>query len=145
MISRAVTANLSIGGSILLRPLFLSRVQAGSPSPADDEVEDLLDLNRHIFKNPAATMVAWMRGDGFREDGVFDGDLLIADTSIEPAEGHLVVAQVGREQLIKKAVRHGGVLYLVDGGGPSEMIELKGACDVEVLAVITFTIHTIPD
>lgn len=145
MISRAVPANLSMGESILLRPLFRSRVQAGYPSPADDDVEERLDLSRRIFKNPESTMMVWMRGDGFREDGVYDGDLLVADSSVRPGEGNLVVVRVGGEQLVKKVTRRGGALYMVDGGGPSEMIELKDSPDVQILAVVTFTIHTIPE
>jgi DNA polymerase V len=145
MISYAVTANLSMGESVLLRPLFLSRVQAGYPSPADDDVEERLDLNRHIFKNPEATMMVWMRGDGFSGEGVYDGDLLVADSSVRPREGNLVVVRVGGEQLIKKVTRHGGGLYMVDSGGPSEMLELRDTPDVKILAVVTFTIHTIPE
>lgn len=145
MISRAVPANFSIGESIILRPLSLSRVQAGYPSPADDEVEERLDLSRHIFKNPEATMMVWMRGDGFGGEGVYYGDLLIADSSGRPREGNLVVVRVGGEQLVKKVARRGGTLYMVDGGGPSEMLELKDSPDVQILAVVTFTIHTIPE
>lgn len=145
MISRAITVNYVIGDSMLLRPLFLARVQAGYPTPADDEIDCELDLNRHIFKRPETTMMVSMLGDGFKDDGVYDGDLLVADTSLRPREGNLVVIRVGVEQLIKKVTRRGGALYLVDGTGPSEMIELKDAADVKVLAVVTFTIHTIPD
>ncbi len=144
MISRAVTANISVGDSILLRPLFLSRVQAGYPSPADDEIEERLDLNRHIFKRPESTMMVWMRGDGFRDEGVFDGDLLVADSSIEAGEGNLVVVLAGQEQLIKKVTKRGGQLFLVDGSGPSEMT-VVGDPGVKILAVVTFTIHTIPE
>jgi DNA polymerase V len=145
MISRALTANFSVGDSIVLLPLFLCRVEAGYPFPADDEVDEQLDLSRHIFKNPETTMMVWMQGDGFKDDGVFDGDLMIADSTVQPGEGNLAVVRVGREQLIKKVIRRGGALYLMDGGGPSEMIELKDTPDVKVLAVVTFTIHTIPD
>jgi DNA polymerase V len=145
MISHAVTVNYVVGDSMLLRPLFLGRVQAGYPTPADDEVDYDLDLNRHIFKSPETTMMVSMLGDGFKDDGVYDGDLLVADTSLRPREGNLVVVRIGTEQLIKKVTRRGGALYLVDGTGPSEMIELKDAADVKVLAVVTFTIHTIPD
>lgn len=42
-------------------------------------------------------------------------------------------------------IRRGSLLYLLDGEGPSEMLELKDTPDVKVLAVVTFTIHTIPD
>jgi len=145
MISRAITADYSIGDSVLLRPLFLGRVHAGYPSHADDEVDYELDLNRHIFKHPETTMMVWMRGDGFEDDGVFDGDLLIADSSLESQEGSLVVVLVNHEQVIKKVTRRGSVFYLVDGGGPSEMLELNNNPDVTVLAVVTFTIHTFPD
>jgi DNA polymerase V len=144
MISRAITANISVGDSVLLRPLFLCRVQAGYPSPADDEVEDRLDLNRHIFKKPESTMMVWMQGDGFKDEGVFDGDLLVADSSVKPREGNLVVVLAGQEQLIKKVARRGGQLFLVDGSGPSEMTDISDP-GIKILAVVTFTIHTIPE
>lgn len=102
MISRAVTVDYVIGDSMLLRPLFLARVQAGYPTSADDEVDCELDLNRHIFKSPETTMLLWMLGDGFKDDSVYDGDLLVADSSARPREGNLVVVRVGAEQLVKK-------------------------------------------
>lgn len=148
MISRAVTAKFSVGDSVLsvlLRPLFLCRVQAGYPSPADGEVEDRLDLNRHIFKRPESTMMVWMRGDGFKSEGVFDGDLLVADSSIEPGDGNLVVVLAGQEQLIKRVIARRGVFYLVDGIGHCEMVRMKDTPEVKILAVVTFTIHTVPD
>lgn len=36
-------------------PVFLGRLPAGFPSPADDSIEGKLDLNRHLIKHPAAT------------------------------------------------------------------------------------------
>lgn len=148
MISRAVTARFSVDDSllsILLRPLFLSRIQAGYPSPADDEVEDRLDLNQHIFKRPESTIMVWMRGNEFKNEGVFDGDLLVADSSIEPGEGNLVVVLAREEQLIKRVITHRGVFYLVDGMGHCEMVRMEDTPEVKVLAVVTFTIHTVPD
>ena len=38
------------------RPLFLVRIAAGFPSPADDYIEKYLDLNEHLIKNPSATL-----------------------------------------------------------------------------------------
>lgn len=145
MISRAITVDYVIGDNMLLCPLFLGRVQAGYPTPADDEVDCELDLNQHIFKNPETTMMVWMLGDGFKDDGVYDGDLLVADSSLRPREDNLIVVRVGADQLIKKVVRCGEALYLMDGTGPSEMIELKDTSDVKIIAVVTFAIHTIPD
>jgi SOS-response transcriptional repressor LexA len=70
-------------------------------------------------------MMVWMLGDG-----MYDGDPLIADSSLRPREGNLIIVRAGTEQLIKRVMRRGGALYLVDGAGPSGMIELKSASDV---------------
>jgi DNA polymerase V len=130
---------------IYLRPLFLSRVPGGYPSPSDDEIECWVDLNRHIFKDPESTITLWMEGDHFRAHGVFHDDLVIADSSLEPRPGQLVVALVKGRRVIKRLSRVGDKLYLTADGGPSELIELEGNRAAQVLAVVTFTIHTFPD
>ncbi len=43
-------------------PLFLCRVPAGFPSPADDYLDELLDLNEKLITNKNATFLA--RADG---------------------------------------------------------------------------------
>ena len=35
--------------SLVLLPLFSSAISAGFPSPADDHLEDCLDLNRYLI------------------------------------------------------------------------------------------------
>lgn len=128
-----------------LRPLFLCTVSAGPPSPADGEVDRDLDLNRHIFRSPETTMMVWMKGDAFRGEGIFEGDLLIADSSLEPRPGQLVVALVKGRQAVKRVSRLGDKLYLTADGGPSELVEVGGERGARVLAVVTFAIHTFPD
>ncbi len=41
--------------SALARPLYGSRIAAGFPSPADDDLEGTIDLNAHLVRHPAAT------------------------------------------------------------------------------------------
>lgn len=145
MIARAESIRYAGADSIYLRPLFLCLVPAGTPASADDEVDRRLDLNRHIFKNPESTLMAWMRGDGFRSAGVFDGDLLIADISLDPRPGQLVVVKADGEQRVMRLSERGGRLFLTADDGPCELIELGGRREINILAVVTFTIHTIPD
>jgi DNA polymerase V len=131
--------------SVYLRPLFLCLVQAGAPSHADDEMEGRLDLNHHIFRNPESTMMVWMKGDAFKSEGVFDGDLVIADSSLKPQPTQLVVVLINGQQRIRRLTRLEEKLYLTTDNGPSELIEVEGNSSVQILAVVTFTIHTIPD
>jgi len=51
-------------------PVFLGRLPAGFPSPADDYIEGTLDLNRHLIKHPAATFFVRVSGDSGEEKGV---------------------------------------------------------------------------
>src|SRR5690554_4495176 len=44
-------------------PLYLERVAAGFPSPAQDYVEQALDLNQLLVKRPASTFFVRAEGD----------------------------------------------------------------------------------
>ena len=48
---------------IIELPLFLERVACGFPSPAQDYVEDRLDLNRLAVRHPSATYFIKVSGD----------------------------------------------------------------------------------
>ena len=130
MIARAEGVRYAGMDNIYLRPLFLCLVPAGHPAPADDESDHRLDLNRHIFKNPESTLMAWMRGDGFRSAGVFDRDLLIADSSLDARPGQLVVAKVEGEQKVIRLSERGGRMFLKADDGPCELIHDDGARQV---------------
>src|SRR5690554_1513030 len=82
-------------------PYFLHRVRAGFPSPADDYVEQELDLIEHLIKHPAATYFVRAQGDSMEEYGIFDGDLLIVDRSVEAIHGDVVIAVINGELTCK--------------------------------------------
>ena len=73
-------------------PLFIHSVPAGFPSPADDYLERSLDLNTYLIKHPAATYLARAKGHSMEGCGIYDGDLLIVDRSLEPQHGQIVIA-----------------------------------------------------
>lgn len=82
-------------------PLYASRVSAGFPSPADDYIEERIDLNSHLVSRPAATFFARVRGDSMIDKGIFDSDLLIVDRSKTPVTGAVVIAVVNGEMVCK--------------------------------------------
>ena len=77
---------------LLPLPLFIHSVPAGFPSPADDYLERSLDLNTYLIQHPAATYLARAKGNSMEGCGIFDGDLLIVDRSLEPRHGQIVIA-----------------------------------------------------
>jgi DNA polymerase V len=83
-------------------PILASAVRAGFPSPAEDYVEGGLDLNEHLIRHPAATFIVRVEGDSMIGAGIFPGDLLVVDRSIEPHDGHVVIAAVAGELTVKR-------------------------------------------
>ena len=82
-------------------PLYLSTVQAGFPSPADDYMDKRLDLTEKLIKHPAATFYCRVSGSSMEGVGIFDGDLLIVDRAVTPQNGSVVVAVVDGDMTCK--------------------------------------------
>jgi DNA polymerase V len=94
-------------------PLYSCSVKAGFPSPADDYIEDYLDLNEYLIKHPAATFIVRASGDSMKDAAIHDEDLLIVDRSIEPRHGKIVIAAVDSELTVKRLFKKGAVVKLV--------------------------------
>ena len=93
-------------------------VRAGFPSPAQDYMTDSIDLNKELVRHPATTFYARAVGDSMRDCGIDDGDLLVIDKGIEPADGDIVVAFIDGEFTLKrvKVDQAGQCLWLVPAG-----------------------------
>lgn len=62
-------------------PLFLERISAGFPSPAEDYIEKTLDLNELCIEHPAATFFVRVQGESMIEAGILPNDVLVVDRS----------------------------------------------------------------
>lgn len=77
-------------------------ISAGFPSPALDFVDLTIDLNRHLIKNPSATFYGRVKGDSLKNAGIWNGDLLIIDRSLEPTNGKIAVCYIDGEFTAKR-------------------------------------------
>lgn len=82
-----------------------ARVRLGFPSPADDFLDDSLDLNELLINNPAATFYYRAEGDSMLGAGVRSGDVLIVDRSVTVQNGDLVLACWGGDSPVCKILR----------------------------------------
>ena len=94
-------------------PIVASPVHAGFPSPAEDYIEGSLDLNRHLVRHPAATFIVRVQGESMTGAGIYPGDLLVVDRSLEPRDGHVVIAVVDGDLTVKRLKGRPGQWQLV--------------------------------
>ena len=83
-------------------PLYLSPAACGFPSPAQDYVEQTIDLNQLCVKHPAATFYVRASGHSMVKAGVNDGDLLIVDRALTASHGDIVLACLDGEFTVKR-------------------------------------------
>ena len=125
------------------RPLFLSRVPAGFPSPAEDYVEGSLDLNEHLIAHREATFFMRVQGHSMTGAGIQDGDLLVVDRSLEAGDGDIVVAVVDGELTVKRLWRRGGRVRLLAENPAYAPIDLKDGQELAVWGVVTNIIRSV--
>jgi DNA polymerase V len=97
---------------VLARPLVLALAPAGFPSPADDHPDRDCDLHERLIPHPAVTYVVRPAGDSMPGAGLYDGDLLIVDRSLEPKHIDIVVAVLNGELTVKRLFRQGLLVQL---------------------------------
>jgi len=123
-------------------PFYLHKVGAGFPSPATDYIEDDLDLNTHLITNAPATFIIRVQGKSMREVGIYDGDLLIVDKSINPKSFSIVIANVNEELVVKTLIKEKEISYLTSGSeNIIDKINLSENPEVIIWGVVTYVIH----
>ena len=84
---------------------ILGSVQAGFPSPAEEELADLMSLDEYLVRRPENTFMLTVSGDSMIDAGIHAGDLVIVERGANPRSGQIVVAQVDGEWTLKYYVK----------------------------------------
>ena len=124
-------------------PLYLSRIKAGFPSPADDYLDKRLDLNEHLIKHPASTFFVKVKGDSMVGAGINSGDMLIVDRSVKPRDKKIVVAVLNGDFTVKRFREKGEKQFLMAENPDYQPIEITESMDFEVWGVVVHVIHSV--
>ena len=117
-----------------------TKVQAGFPSPAEDHLEQRLDLNTLVIENPSATFFVRVAGESMKDIGITDGDILVVDRSIESWENRIVVAVIDSEFTIKRfTIRHETVVLKAENPD-YPAIKITPEMDFSVWGVVSWTL-----
>ena len=124
-------------------PFYLHKVGAGFPSPATDYIEDDIDLNSHLITNAPATFIIRVQGKSMTNVGIYDGDLLIVDKSLNPKNFSTVIANVHDELVVKSFVKEKSLQFLSSGSQNFEdRIIINEDSNVFIRGVVTYVIHS---
>jgi SOS regulatory protein LexA len=91
---------------------ILGAVEAGFPSPAEEELGDTMDLDEFLIKNKAATYILKVTGDSMNGAGILPGDMVLVERGLEPHDGDIVIAQIDHSWTMKYFRKQGRKVYL---------------------------------
>ena len=112
-------------------------VQAGFPSPAEHYIEKMLDLNEYLAAHPEATYYVRVAGDSMTGAGIYPGDVLCVDRSIDFFDGAIVIASVDGEFTVKYLRKSRGQVYLQAANPNYRPIFFGTEQDVRCWGVVT--------
>jgi DNA polymerase V len=132
-------ANVS---ALLALPLFMERVPCGFPSPAQDYVEQRIDLNKLIVQHPSSTYFVRVSGESMTGAGINDGDMLVVDSALRASHGDIVVASVEGEFTVKR-LQLQPCLQLMPMNRQFKPIAISTEDALEVFGVVTYVIKSV--
>lgn len=116
-------------------------VPAGFPSPSQDYYDRGIDLNAHLISDRTSTFIVRVSGDSMTGAGISDGDELIVDRSLEPADGNVVVAVLDGELTIKRLrITARGVVLAAENPSFPDIV-VPELADLTVWGVVTRCLH----
>ncbi len=122
-------------------PLFTSAIKAGFPSPAEDYIENKLDLNEHLITNPPATFFVKVEGDSMINANIFKDDILIVDRSKTAQDKTIIVAIINGEFTVKRIRMKNSEIFLEAENPAYPLIKIDKISDFEIWGVVTYIIH----
>ena len=117
----------------------LGTVEAGFPSPAEEELVDTLSLDELLIQNREATFLLKVSGDSMSGAGILPGDMVIVDKGQTPKSGDIVIAQVDGEWTMKYLRKRGDTITLVPANPKYQPIKPKN--ELKISGVVTAVVR----
>ena len=136
----SILGPVTCASTVLARYLF--RVPAGFPSPAADHMEQPISLDELLNLRAPHIYLVRIDGDSMQGAGIFDGDLVLVDRSIEPRHGHIVIAAVNGEPLCKRLQRVAGQVLLRSENPRYAPRYIMEGDDFMIWGVVTFSVRS---
>ncbi|MDA8087734.1 MAG: transcriptional repressor LexA [Nitrospiraceae bacterium] len=117
----------------------LGTVEAGFPSPAEEELSDNLSLDELLIQNREATFLLKVSGDSMSGAGILPGDMVIVDKGLAPKSGDIVIAQVDGDWTMKYLRKRGADVRLIPANPAYKPIRPKN--ELKIAGVVTAVVR----
>lgn len=107
----------------------------------DSGADGSLDLNEHLVAHREATFLIRVRSESMAGAGIHEGDLLVVDRALEPADGDLVVAEGDAGLTLKRLSRRNGHVRLLPENPCQRPAAFPDDTELSIWGVATSVVH----
>lgn len=105
------------GGHLIPKQVFgqlplLGLVEAGFPSPAEEELLDVMSFDEYLTPNKEASYILRVKGDSMIDAGIREGDMVVVERRVSYKPGQIVVASIDGEYTMKYLRKKGTEHFL---------------------------------
>lgn len=119
----------------LLGVKVLGTIEAGFPSPAEEELTDAISLDHYLIEHPSTSFLVKVTGDSMIEAGIHPNDLVIVERHRAPRSGDIVIAHVDHEWTMKRFSKQSGKVVLLPANKKYQPIHPKSELNIEGVVV----------
>jgi len=124
--------------SEVLIPYIHWKVPAGFPSPANDYLEERIDLNKVFIKHPLSTFIIECEGDSMVDAFIPPRSKLLIDRSLTAKSGDVVLAILNGEFTVKYLKKNDFKCWLLPANKKYQPIEVKPEMEFQVWGVVIY-------
>ena len=134
-----VLGPVSTGGEKL--PLYSFRVPAGFPSPAADHIEKHLSLDELFEIRAPHVYLVKIEGDSMQGAGIFSGDIVIVNRSLDAEHGDIVIAALNSEPVCKRLHMRGDSCILQSENSKFPPRHVMEGDDLVIWGVVKYSVR----
>jgi len=113
---------------------LLGMVEAGVPTEAGEIHFDTLNIDEYLVEDNANSFFLEVKGDSMIDEGIREGDLVLAKSAKVARDGEIVIAEVDGEWTMKYFKKNGDKVWLEPANVNFKPIYPK--CSLRIAAVV---------
>jgi len=121
--------------------LCIGSVSAVHRSPLAKQAKELVKINSHLIRNEIDTYIFRVKGNAMIDSGIFGGDVLVVDRSIEPKHNDIVLVTLNNEFIVKRLYKRAELIKLISENRIHPSLVIKERDDFAIWGVVTDSVH----
>ncbi|MCQ2272650.1 MAG: translesion error-prone DNA polymerase V autoproteolytic subunit [Bacteroidales bacterium] len=124
-------------------PFMENTISAGFPSPAEDYLENGIDLNKELIRHPSTTFFGRVKGDSMCGAGIYEDDILVIDKSLDARNDDIAVCFIDGEFTLKRIRKEKDAVLLIPANEKYKPITVTADNDFIIWGIVTSIVRKI--